>query len=367
MFITSGAKMDILSTGVLAMTGVVSANLTAAGPLNLRSPTLVNLNSPVSVPAVTPVPSPGLPSFVANSPLFPLDNRNLAFQALPAVPILPSRNPANPSDLILALALPSPSSRGTPINPRFDIYSLPPRGASGSQIYESPDEGSETDFVEQQTKRGKINQNEPATSQEETTVPQNPRQAARKPACASFANVQEFPLSTKLSPNFYLGDFIPGGGGKYICQASTPQRLRDVPGGWTKQEIVCNLKGFAENIMEKVITVVPKQDIVVTSGWRFPGSIGANESPTSDHGSGAAVDIILRSFGNDRRKHYELIQKLQNILPFDQLLLEYENGKKGSLVWIHIGHRSWQSTQRGQAMTVNNHSTFKRDGFALLT
>jgi hypothetical protein len=164
-----------------------------------------------------------------------------------------------------------------------------------------------------------------------------------------------------------LGDFIPGGGGKYICQASTPQRLRDVPGGWTKQEIVCNLKGFAENIMEKVITVVPKQDIVVTSGWRFPGSIGANESPTSDHGSGAAVDIILRSFGNDRRKHYELIQKLQNILPFDQLLLEYENGKKGSLVWIHIGHRSWQSTQRGQAMTVNNHSTFKRNGFALLT
>ena len=130
---------------------------------------------------------------------------------------------------------------------------------------------------------------------------------------------------------------------------------------------MCNLKGFAENIMEKVITVVPKQDIIVTSGWRFPGSIGANESPTSDHGSGAAVDIILRNYGNDRRKHYELIQRLQSVLPYDQLLLEYENGKKGSLVWIHIGHRSWQSTQRGQAFTVNNHSTFKRDGFALLT
>jgi hypothetical protein len=235
-----------------------------------------------------------------------------------------------------------------------------------SQVFESPDEGSEKEFVDQQVKRGKINPNEKPNSQEDKTVEQNPKQG-KPPACASFANVQDFPLSTKLSPNFYLGDFIPGGGGKYICQASTPQTLRDIPGGFTKQQIVCNLKGFAENIMERVITVVPKQDIVVTSGWRYPGSIGANESANSDHGAGGAVDIILRSYGNDRRKHYDLIQRLQNVLPYDQLILEYENGKKGSLVWIHIGHRSWQSSQRGRAFTMNNHSTFKNNGFALLT
>jgi hypothetical protein len=361
LYLSTGGLMSMFTTGVLAMTGTTSANLSAAGALNLNA-TLVNLASPVIVPGTLP---PVAPQFYAQTPTAPLDTIG-PLLPIPAVPILPARNLTDPTDLLNALFLPTPSARGTPVNPKFDILSLPPRGLNKSQVFESPDEGSEKEFVDQQIKRGKINPNEKPNSQEDKTVEQNPKQG-KPPACASFANVQDFPLSTKLSPNFYLGDFIPGGGGKYLCQASTPQTLRDVPGGFTKQQIVCNLKGFAENVMERLITVVPKQDIIVTSGWRFPGSIGANESPSSVHPAGGAVDIVLRSFGNDRRKHYELIQKLQGVIPYDQLILEYENGKKGSLVWIHIGYNSWQSTQRGKAFTMNNHSTVKRDGFSLLT
>ena len=361
LYLSTGGLMSMFTTGVLAMTGTTSANLSAAGVLNLNA-TLVNLASPVIVPGTLP---PVAPQFYAQNPLTPLDTIG-PLLAIPAVPILPARNFTDPNDILNALFLPTPSARGTPVNPKFDILSLPPRGMNKSQVFESPDEGSEKEFVDQQVKRGKINPNEKPNSQEDKTVEQNPKQG-KPPACASFANVQDFPLSTKLSPNFYLGDFIPGGGNKYLCQASTPQTLRDVPGGFTKQQIVCNLKGFAENVMERLITVVPKQDIIVTSGWRFPGSIGANESANSVHSAGGAVDIVLRSFGNDRRKHYELIQKLQGVIPYDQLILEYENGKKGSLVWIHIGYNSWQSTQRGSAFTMNNHSTFKRNGFSLLT
>jgi hypothetical protein len=361
LYLNTGGLMSFFTTGILAMTGTTSANLSAAGVLNLNA-TLVNLASPVIVPGTLP---PLIPQFIAQQPQIPLDSLP-PFTVVPAVPILPTRNLTDPEDLLNAFYLPTPSARGTPVNPKYDILSLPPRGLNKSQVFESPDEGSEKEFVDQQIKRGKINPNEKPNSQEDKTVEQTPKQG-KPPACESFRNIQDFPLSTKLSPNFYLGDFIPGGGGKYICQASTPQTLRDVPGGFTKQEIVCNLKGFAENVMERLITVVPKQDIIVTSGWRFPGSIGANESSRSVHPAGGAVDIVLRSFGNDRRKHYELAQKLQRVIPFDQIILEYENGKKGSLVWIHIGYNSWQNSQRGQAFTMNNHSTYKRDGFSLLT
>jgi len=357
MSISAGGLMNLYTTGILAATGVTSTNLSAGGPLNLNG-ALVNLLNPATIPAI---PAPLTPLTFAQKPDAPLDTVG-PLLAVPAVPILPARNLTDPTDLANALFLPTPSARGTPVNPKYDLLSLPPRGLSKNQLFESPDEGDSKDFVQQQSNRGKINPNEKATNREEVPVNQGPKQG-KPPVCAAFANVQDFPLSTKLSPNFYLGDFIPGGGSKYICQASTPQTLRDVPGGMTKQEIVCNLKGFAENIMERLITVVPKQDIIITSGWRYPGSIGGNESSTSDHGMGGAADIVLRNFGTDRRKHYELIQKLQGVLPYDQLILEYS----GSSVWIHIGYKSWQASQRGMAFTMNNHTTYDRTKFVLIT
>ena len=358
MGMSCGGLMSMFTTGILAITGTTSTNVSAAGPLNLNG-ALVNLANPLTIPAV---PVPPTPLTFAQLPTTPLDTIG-PLVAIPAVPVLPSRNldPLS-GDLLNALALKTPSPRGTPVNPKYDVLSLPPRGLSKNQLFESPDEGDSTDFVQQQANRGRINPNEKATNRESTEVPQREKQG-KIPVCSTFANVQDFPLSTKLSPNFYLGDFIPGGGSKYICQASTPQQLRDVPGGMTKQEIVCNLKGFAENIMERLITVVPKQDIIVTSGWRFPGSIGSNEASGSDHGKGAACDIVLRNYGTDRRKHYDLILKLQKVLPYDQLILEYA----GSSVWIHIGHRAWTPTQRGMAFTVNNYTTYDRSKFVLLT
>ncbi len=78
---------------------------------------------------------------------------------------------------------------------------------------------------------------------------------------------------------------------------------------------------------------------------------------------GGACDIVLRNYGTDRRKHYELIQKLQKAIPYDQLILEYA----GNSVWIHIGFNSWQSSQRGMAFTCNNYTTYDRSKFVLLT
>jgi hypothetical protein len=100
---------------------------------------------------------------------------------------------------------------------------------------------------------------------------------------------------------------------------------------------------------------------IITSGYRLKGVI-PTESPNSSHCKGFAIDIALST--RSLRDTYELAQKLEKILPYDQIILEYRHKNQ---VWVHLGYGK---TQRKQAFTMLNdktyQGTFPKGGFVLL-
>lgn len=131
---------------------------------------------------------------------------------------------------------------------------------------------------------------------------------------------------TPLSKNWVLGELLLDG-------ALRPQN------GLTVQQIVANLSALAENILEKYCigpdALLPKEkmgkDWTIGCGFR-PGE------GRSDHCIGRAVDINLlpRTSANRKEKTFNLIQKLEKIIVYDQLILEYRGHDS---VWIHTGIR----------------------------
>lgn len=282
-------------------------------------------------------------------------NSNTAGAAPPNVPFA---SESDISEAATTVELEAPSDRLTPVNSFFAHLTTPPRGMSGGSQFESPDEGDPGKFNEIRKEQG-VDTNKQSQTVDTAPAPVTKPPDGKVVACEGFANVTEFPLTAKLSANFYLGDFIPGGGSGYICVASSPHKLKD-QAGLTKAQIVCNLKALAENVLENIIKIVPKSEIIITSGYRQKGLVGV-ESPTSQHPLGMACDIVLKKTPRDRKKHYDLIQQIAASVPHDQLLLEYEGA---STVWIHISYNA-AGKQRGQQFTMNNHHK-TGNGFQLL-
>lgn len=266
-------------------------------------------------------------------------------------------------------ALEEPEGREDPVNAKFEHLTTPPRFSAGAQYFETPDEGDPSDYIKRQKELGQ-NPNPPAANRPpkttESTVVEAVPPDGKLVSCDTFKEMTEFPLNTKLSANFYLGDYLPGGGKGYICVARSPHKLVDVPQrGLKKADIICNLKAHAENVMEALIRIVPKNDLLITSGQRQLGFV-RGESPTSQHIIGMAVDICLAKTPTDRKKHYDLIQQIAASVPHDQLILEFDEppGASSKQVWIHISYNP-QGKNRSQKFTMNQHKTAGQ-GFKLL-
>lgn len=180
----------------------------------------------------------------------------------------------------------------------------------------------------------------------------------------------EFNGSYRLTKHFTLGMLFDGGYNvkhKLIAQC-----------GLTPQQIVANLASLAGNVLEKYLEVLPggiggiNKYWVITSGYRMNGVVAAS-SKTSDHCLGRACDISLMGpGGSDRkRRHFELIQQLDKLVTYDQLILEY-SGPTTS--WIHTGFRGTGANQtfgvgagnnRGMRFTMVDHKTYGQ-GWSLL-
>jgi predicted chitinase len=196
--------------------------------------------------------------------------------------------------------------------------------------------------------------------------------------CAVIFTSDRFTDSYKLTKNFTLGMCIDGGtGGRHRLQNQT---LTDVLQGgkeriYTPQEIVCNLANTVEACLEPLVAgeILPQGMVGykkslwgINSGYRLKGVLKA-ESATSAHCKGQALDIGLR--GGDRyKKTYDLVQLVERAIPYDQIILEYDNPAS---VWIHIGY-NYKGGNRRMAFTMSRHSTYQRDakgypkGFVLL-
>jgi predicted chitinase len=257
----------------------------------------------------------------------------------------------------------SPPEQGTPTNNVFSDLHTPTRNFEDDTLYETPDEVESDEGIAFHQKRdsqiiGEKTKPEEAPAEEEAEVVPNNTQPTN-PSCDLIFQMKDFPMGMKLSKNFTLSNFIADP--KHVLTDlnlldGTTQRL------YTKQEIVCNLKGLAENVGEKLLELIPggRKGFVITSGYRYqPGS-------KSDHPKGNAMDIVLSGANYDYQAHYEIAKKLAAALPYHQLILEYRDPAKSGgkrIVWIHISHRYQGATKH--AFTMLNDKTYGQ-GFHLL-
>jgi len=144
---------------------------------------------------------------------------------------------------------------------------------------------------------------------------------------AEINNMTDFPSNYKLSANFTLG-MLTSAQGKVLKSTKLPD------GAYSKQQLVANLSALCENILEKVYVELgpckqqdPKGIWNITSGLR-------NETSGSFHNKGEACDIQLIT--RNITEHYDLAVKLEKVLPYNQVILEYRN--KGKSVWVHLSY-----------------------------
>jgi GH24 family phage-related lysozyme (muramidase) len=219
--------------------------------------------------------------------------------------------------------------------PEFNQLTVITRESQAAGQYETPDEGDPTAYQQRQIQTGAINQ-ENLNSGEQQAAEAPPTNAVQPAGakCDAIFKMTSFDVAMPLSKNFTLSALTKKGSRMPVAQL-----------GLTPQEIVCNLKGLCENVLEVVHDYYP--NMIITSGFRRPGDI-PQSSKTSDHYNGQAVDIVIPNL--DRAGHYEAIKKLQTLLPYDQLILEYSGAKT---VWIHFSFK--YTNGRKQVFTMRDH------------
>lgn len=242
---------------------------------------------------------------------------------------------ANGATAATASELGAPAGRQSPEMPDFGRLTVITRGASASSQYETPEEGDYTAYAQKQINNGAIKKEEmdSGTKQETQEAPPSTATPGAK-SCDAIMMKETFEPSFALSKNFTLGSLTKNGSRPVIAQM-----------GMSVQEIVCNLKGLAENCLEPIRNLYP--NMVLTSAFRRPGDVAAS-SKTSDHYNGQAADIVIPNL--DRQGHYEAIQKIQQLIPYDQLLLEYQGT---NTVWIHVSFKYTGSKK--QIFTMRDH------------
>jgi hypothetical protein len=123
--------------------------------------------------------------------------------------------------------------------------------------------------------------------------------------------------------------------------------LNPDPGGLSREEIVCNLKLLSINCLEPIVGRYP--NAFITNTWRPLN----NKNTASQHPRGQAADIQFR--GVKKSDYYQIAQVIKDLVPFDQLLLEYKNTGTG-LPWIHVSFT--KTVNRKQVFTFFNGSRF---------
>lgn len=258
---------------------------------------------------------------------------------------------------------------GDPMNAVVPYSIAPPRQFEEKATIETPDDWDTPEgraqAKEQAAAEGAVKPADPHAD-ESAAVISGGRKDAVSVDTSQIQNTLDFSNDYKLSKNVSLGMMISGGvGGKHRL---TPQMLRPNAGAperlYTVQEIVTNLAETSNNVIERILDILPggmsgfNSQWTITSGYRLRGVV-PNESPISDHCKGHCIDIAL-TLPDKTQKTYDLIQKIESAIVYDQLILEY---RYPSSVWIHIGYR--KDNNRRMAFTMVNDKTYKRNSLGL--
>jgi predicted chitinase len=270
----------------------------------------------------------------------------------------------------------TPPDAGSPLDPNIPYLIPPEREVEEKAAVETPEDYDTPEGRQNSNKQTQQGiPNAPAPSATEEAPAASGGTGATVPVdCKIIYATKNFTNDYTLSKNFTLGMCMDGGvNGKHKL---VDQMLKDGPNTperlYTVQEIVCNLAMSAQNILEPYLAALPggiggyNKQWKISSGYRLKGVV-PTESPFSDHCKGHCFDIALLS--PDRyQSTYDLVQKLERLITYDQIILEYRNPTS---VWIHTGYKP--NGNRKMAFTMVNDSTYKRDskgipsGFYLLT
>ena len=144
----------------------------------------------------------------------------------------------------------------------------------------------------------------------------------------------------RLSTNFTLAEFTKS-------QTATRKGLDNTPG----EEHLANAKELFTNVVQPV-----RENFgvtVINSGYRGPAlNEAVGGSSKSQHCKGEAVDIECPGTGN-----YDVANWIESNLDFDQLILEFYNGKDPRSGWVHVSYKS-KEDNRKQCLTINKQGTF---------
>lgn len=164
--------------------------------------------------------------------------------------------------------------------------------------------------------------------------------------CSDIASLSPFPTGDAidaivLTANYTVGKLTRK---PYVV---FDHALRSGASGLLLEEIVCNLKMIAVNIITPIIAQYP--NMILTNTWRPAGS----GSTLSQHPKGQACDMQFVGVG--KKDYFIIAQWCRNNLVFDQLLLEYKTTGSG-LPWIHL---SFDKTgNKKQVLTLLNDKTY---------
>ena len=178
----------------------------------------------------------------------------------------------------------------------------------------------------------------PSVPPKENVTPP-PAKEAPPFSCDIPLDKKDFTGNEQLSKYFKLVDVTAGYQRKLVDQ-----------NGLKAAEIFCNLKNLAINVLDPIREKYPNMRI--NSGFRLGTS-------NSQHNKGQAVDISFA--GVSRAELYNVILEIQKLIPYDQLILEYNN--PGGNGWIHISYNG--KANRKQIFTMVNHKRVSRDLYSL--
>jgi GH24 family phage-related lysozyme (muramidase) len=225
--------------------------------------------------------------------------------------------------------------------PKFGKLVVIDRTVEASAQYESPHEGSSTEFLNQQVARGEFSMPDASAPVQETG--ENATSSASKatdtetdpesiPMTAyseiSLTDIGEISPIMRLSPNYRLIDIL---GNSEKGKVPTDSFGGKSQVRLTQKQVIGNLKWLANNVMEPIRAQFP--NVVPTSSWRSnasnAGLIGA--SSRSDHLIAGAIDMVFTGYSNT--KLITAANTIASMLPtFNQIILEY----KGNSMWIHV-------------------------------
>jgi zinc D-Ala-D-Ala carboxypeptidase len=132
-----------------------------------------------------------------------------------------------------------------------------------------------------------------------------------------------------LSPHFTYQEFIKS-------QTASRMGIENEP----DDTQLYNMKMLCLNILEPVREAFDKP-VIITSGFRSVKLCEAiGSSPKSQHANGEAADFEIPGVSNK-----ELADWIHENLPYDQLILEFYDGKDPNSGWVHCSHKG---TNRGQ-------------------